>query len=123
MLYYFSPGSEKMTVQDFFNTEIDQITEQDIDNAYFMKSLIGDCDYSLYALPRISVMESVVKSLSTFDLYKSDSLNNEITIMKRSIRYFPKGEVPFYFNTQMFPDKEGNIVPTIVYPEQLDTTS
>ena len=110
MLYYISPEVNKMTVEDFFATEIDQITERDIDNAFFMRSLIGDCDFSLKELPRVSVMESVVKSLSTFDLYKSDSLNNEINIMKRNIRYFPHGVVPFYFNTQMFPDKESNIV-------------
>lgn len=112
-----------MTVQDFYGTEIDEITKYDIDNAYFMRSLIGDFDFELKEMAPVSVMESVVKSLATFDMYKSDCLNHDVNIMKRNIRYFPNGEIPFYFNTQMFPDREGNIVPTIVYPAQLDKTS
>ena len=112
-----------MTLEDFYGTEIDDITERDVDNAYFMRSLIGDFDFELKNMPSVSVMESVVKSLATFDMYKSDHLNQEINIMKRNIHYFPNGEIPFYFNTQMFLDKEKNIVPTIVYPAQLDKTS
>ncbi len=113
-----------MTLEDFYNTQIDNITREDIDNAYFMMSLIGDFDFNLKKLPQVSVMESVVKSLDTFNLYKSDDLKNEINIMKSYVRYYPApATIPFYFNTQMFPDKKGDIVPTIVYPMKLDKTS
>lgn len=112
-----------MTVQDFFNTEIDEITEQDIDNAYYMKSLIGDIDFKLKVMPKASITETVVKSLSTFDIYKSKGLNEKIPIMKKEIKYFPDDGIPFYFSTQMFPNDEGNIFPFITYPMELDKTS
>jgi hypothetical protein len=123
MLYYFSPGSEKMTLEEFYCTEIDEIDGQDVENAYYMMDLLGHEDFDMYKLPRVSVIESVTKSISTFKMYKSSALDDEVNSMKRYIGYMPYGEVPFYFNTQMVVGENHNIVPTIVYPKVLDKTS
>ena len=112
-----------MTVEEFFNSEIDDITEADINNAYFMRSLLGDDEFTPKETPRVTIMESVRKSLGTFDIYKSIPLNREISNMKKQIGYMPYGDVSFCFSTQMLVGDDETIVPTIIYPMQLDKTS
>ncbi|MBQ9019015.1 MAG: hypothetical protein IJ097_01720 [Bacilli bacterium] len=112
-----------MTLTEFFNSKIDDIEQSDIENAYFMRSLIGDEDYAINKVEKVSVMESVVRSLSTFDIYKSIPLNKEISVMKKKIAYMPYGDVSFCFGTQMLVGDDEEIIPTIIYPRELDKAS
>lgn len=112
-----------MNLVEFFSSEIDDITDSDIENAYFMRSLLDDTNYEVKKVPKASVIESVVKALATFDGYKSLPLNEEIQIMKRNVHYLTKRRASYDFDTSLDIENSNEVVPTIIYPQTLDKTS
>lgn len=111
-----------MTIKEFYGTKIDDISECDIENAYYMLDLLEHEDFVMVDIPQTSIMESVKKSLSSFSMYKSEALNKKVDNMKGYIGYNPNGDIPFLFATQMVAYKD-EVVPTIHYPMILDKTS
>lgn len=114
-----------MTLIEFVNAEIDSIDEIDIRNGYYMMELLGNDEYEINSLPSVSLNETLLKSIGTFKLYKSsnvyDKLHNDVYNM--NIGYMPIGYIPFFFNTQILAGANNTIIPTIIYPSELDKAS
>lgn len=112
-----------MDVIDFFNVEIDPISNTDIRNGHYMIDLLDEYNYELNDLPQVSLKDAFIKSLSTFELYKNRTLLESVFEKKKKFDYVPIGAIPFHFNTQMFVGDNNQIVPSIVCPRILDEAS
>ena len=112
-----------MDIIEFMQAGIDPIDNIDIRNGYYMRDLIDLDDYGLVSLPRVSLKESFIKSLESFKLYRSETLMKNLMEEKKHFDYVPLGVIPFHFNTQMFVGKNNQIVPTIIFPNNLDEAS
>ena len=112
-----------MDIIDFYRIEIDPISDSDIRNGYYMRSILEYEDYGITDLPFVSFEESFVKSLMAFKMYKDTNLLKELFDKKAHFDYYPKYIEPYHFSTLMNLGEKSQIVPAIEYPYVFDDTS
>ncbi|MBR5370153.1 MAG: hypothetical protein IK137_02495 [Bacilli bacterium] len=113
-----------MDIIEFFNAEIDCIDKIDIRNGYYMRDLLGYDDYEIVTLPKVTLDESFMRALNSFDMYKDVALLDYLFENKTYYDYYYKeGIEPYYFITDMNLGENSQMVPTITYPRELDKAS
>lgn len=112
-----------MTIVEYYNIPIDDLEKKEVIHAEYMKELVGDEYYKLSPLPQISLKESLLKTIFTFNKYKSDRLSEELYGKVTQWDYLPSGDVPFCFDFKMLLGVNEQMNPTVLRPDVYDRAS
>ena len=115
-----------MSADEFLNTEIEEMHEEDKDRAlYILKRIPKDYSKAYYIHPTYDIYGSVDKALINMNnIYKNEALLKLVNEQsKKEVLYREQEGIPIAYNTEFIRDGENNMMALLTYPRILDDAS
>jgi len=114
-----------MSADEFLNTEIEEIHEEDLDRAFYILDRIpNEYNKAYYIHPTYDMEPSIDKAINKFKIYGSNELIELVDRQsKEEVLYREQEEIPIAYNTEFVKDSRNNVMALLTYPRILDDAS